>query len=329
MKYSVIMPTYNCEKYVEEAIKSVLCQSFSDFELIIIDDGSSDNTVATITAVISGDNRARIITKEHAGVSAARNRGIDEAKGEYLLFIDGDDTWHNDLLLECDGIVTGTELLVFDILRVVHCENGEKRKLENPRAETLEVRDCFLSEHLDEFFAGHNSSSPCNKVYSRHIVKKHSIRFASECCYLEDLKFNFDYLSHISSVRIYSKNLYFYRLFEKSQITKRAFTSPFVNADSVYVSALFFLTSIKKDFSEVASVNGLLLSAYFNEFSFWLSEKDSKGQLEILKMLNRSKGYVNLLRSMGGKACALLRWLRLFHLERAQLKLIKYRFLEK
>ena len=327
MKYSVIMPTYNCEKYVEEAIKSVLCQSFSDFELIIIDDGSSDNTVATITAVISGDNRARIITKEHAGVSAARHRGIDEAKGEYLLFIDGDDTWHNDLLLECDKAISGTNLFIFDILRVVYCENGEVRKLDNPRPETLEICDVIPSENTDEFFSAHNLSSPCNKIYRRSIVEKHNIYFDCECCYLEDLKFNFDYLSHVSSARIYSKNLYYYRLFETNQINKRSFAIPFVNADAVYTSAINFLASIKKDFGEVGSINGLLLSAYFNEFAFWANGKDEKKQIELLNVLNKSKGYADLLKNMQGKACKLLRVFRMLNLKRAQIKLIKKRFL--
>ena len=178
MKYSVIMPTYNCEKYVEEAIKSVLCQSFSDFELIIVDDGSSDNTVATITAVISGDNRARIITKEHAGVSATRNRGIDEAKGEYLLFIDGDDMWHKDLLLKCDGVISDKDMLIFGILSRVNCKNGEVKEFSDSGFDSEKIQDINITDDLDSFFSSYNVASPCNKVYRKELVQKNKTRFS-------------------------------------------------------------------------------------------------------------------------------------------------------
>jgi glycosyltransferase involved in cell wall biosynthesis len=97
-RVTVITPAYNVANYIGEAIDSVLGQSISDFEYLIIDDGSSDRTVDEILHRISEDNRARLITMNHAGASAARNAGILQARGDFISFLDGDDRWHPKFL---------------------------------------------------------------------------------------------------------------------------------------------------------------------------------------------------------------------------------------
>lgn len=93
-KISVIIPLYNKESYCEEAINSVLAQSYSEFELIIINDGSTDKSKERALLVIEAESRARLIHQDNQGVSAARNRGVKEANYEYLAFLDADDLWH-------------------------------------------------------------------------------------------------------------------------------------------------------------------------------------------------------------------------------------------
>ncbi len=98
--FSVIMPAYNSEKFIMKSIKSVLAQTYTDFELIVIDDGSTDGTKAQIEQF--DDDRIRYIYQENAGVSAARNKGILESKGQYVCFLDSDDEWKpNHLELLC------------------------------------------------------------------------------------------------------------------------------------------------------------------------------------------------------------------------------------
>lgn len=94
--FSVIIPLFNKEKSILSTVNSVLNQSYKDFELLIINDGSTDNSRSVINNI--KDNRLRIIDKENGGVSSARNRGIKEAKNEWIAFIDGDDIWHIDHL---------------------------------------------------------------------------------------------------------------------------------------------------------------------------------------------------------------------------------------
>ncbi|NMF82946.1 glycosyltransferase family 2 protein [Nodosilinea sp. P-1105] len=95
-KISVIIPAYNSENTISETLQSVLSQSFHDFEVIIIDDGSTDQTYKIINQV--DDSRIHVFQYENAGVSTARNRGISLARGEFLTFIDADDLWTNDKL---------------------------------------------------------------------------------------------------------------------------------------------------------------------------------------------------------------------------------------
>lgn len=114
---SVVIPLYNKESQINQTIQSVLRQSFQDFEIVVVDDGSTDNSVSEVKRF--NDPRIRIISQTNAGVSAARNRGIAEAKGEFIALLDGDDEWKPDYLAtqyaltekypECDVFATDYE----------------------------------------------------------------------------------------------------------------------------------------------------------------------------------------------------------------------------
>ena len=93
-RVTVVTPAYNVAKYVGETVDSVLRQTFRDFEYLVVDDGSEDNSVDIVKAHAGDDPRFRLVAREHRGLSAARNAGIREAKGEYIAFLDGDDRWH-------------------------------------------------------------------------------------------------------------------------------------------------------------------------------------------------------------------------------------------
>ncbi|MHC1749572.1 MAG: glycosyltransferase family 2 protein [Cellulosilyticaceae bacterium] len=96
---SIVMPAYNCEKYIQEAIKSVTKQTYKNWELIIIDDGSKDNTVDIISELATQDKRIKFYKNEkNQGVSATRNKGIALARGEWIAFLDSDDMWQEEKL---------------------------------------------------------------------------------------------------------------------------------------------------------------------------------------------------------------------------------------
>lgn len=105
MKFSVIIPLYNKAPYVAKAIQSVLSQTFYDYELVIVDDGSRDDSAAVAQKAIEGRDRCQLIRQENAGVSVARNNGVAASQGEYLCFLDADDLWESTFLSEMAKLI--------------------------------------------------------------------------------------------------------------------------------------------------------------------------------------------------------------------------------
>ena len=106
MRFSVIIPLYNKALYVAKAVDSVLSQTFGDYELVIVDDGSKDSSVDVATKLIEGHLNCRLIRQENCGVSMARNNGVAVSQGEYLCFLDADDWWELTFLEEMDKLVS-------------------------------------------------------------------------------------------------------------------------------------------------------------------------------------------------------------------------------
>ena len=99
MMFSIVIPVYNVENYIERCIKSVLAQTFRNFELLIIDDGSTDHSLNIIKR-LQNEGKIRLFTQENRGTGAARNLGIKKANGDYCVFVDGDDYVHKDYALK-------------------------------------------------------------------------------------------------------------------------------------------------------------------------------------------------------------------------------------
>lgn len=105
MKFSVVIPLYNKEKEIRRTVESVLAQSCPDFELVIVDDGSTDGSAEITEALCAEDHRIRLIRKANGGVCSARNAGIDVSSGEFIALLDADDTWDPDFLLEAERMI--------------------------------------------------------------------------------------------------------------------------------------------------------------------------------------------------------------------------------
>ena len=120
MKVSIIVPVYQVEKEIPDCIRSVLSQTLEDFECILVDDGSRDNSIKAATEIFGDDPRFRVIHKENGGLSDARNRGIEEAQGEYVFFLDSDDEIEPSLLEKTYSSAKrhDSDIVVFDMLYV-------------------------------------------------------------------------------------------------------------------------------------------------------------------------------------------------------------------
>jgi len=115
--FSIVIPLYNKEKEISQTLKSILSQTFTDFEVIIVNDGSTDNSLKVVESI--KDDRIRIINKENGGVSSARNRGVLEAKGDYIAFLDADDLWDNKYLLTMNKLIND-----FNNASIFSCQFG-------------------------------------------------------------------------------------------------------------------------------------------------------------------------------------------------------------
>lgn len=153
-RVSVIIPVYNREKYIEEAVKSVLAQSLKDFEIIIVDDGSTDSTVQICRRLSERDERIRLFSSGHFGVSAARNKGIENSSGDYIFFLDSDDIIHPLLLETLVNAIKkhGAEISGSGIVNIRE-ENWEKAyRIIDSEREVGQTVQKSPEAALDEFF---------------------------------------------------------------------------------------------------------------------------------------------------------------------------------
>ena len=110
-RYSIIIPTYNRAGTVSNTLESCFSQTFEDFEIVVIDDGSKDNTVDVLRSI--DDPRLKVVTQENAGPAAARNTGLDNASGDFIAFLDSDDVWYPDFLATAEQMLSLNACLLY------------------------------------------------------------------------------------------------------------------------------------------------------------------------------------------------------------------------
>ncbi|PHM47217.1 glycosyltransferase family 2 protein [Xenorhabdus miraniensis] len=212
-KISVIVPVYNVEKYIEKCISSIKKQSYNNFEVIIINDGSIDKSIEKILPLIENDYRFKIITQKNSGLSAARNKGIEHATGEYISFIDSDDHIHNDFLQDMMNKITQThsDICVCDVQTVD--EDGNKiRYLKqhiNPENNSLDIYHVFLESVAV-------LPSAWNKIFKKEIVNETKFPVGR---YFEDIAIMHQIILNSKKICYINKPLYNY-VIRKNSITQ-------------------------------------------------------------------------------------------------------------
>lgn len=196
---SVIIPIYNVENYITRCVKSVQNQTYNDIEIILVDDGSPDKSGRIIDEIARYDSRIKVIHKSNRGVSSARNAGLDNASGEWVSFVDGDDWVETDYIsylldtaerIGCD-IVMGHSFFTID--------NSDSYDKEYSVTSTDAQRRIYNG---DIFVA------VWNKLYNLNLLKKHNIRFNEDIWYGEGMLFNIQCLQYVDKVAIGEKAVY-------------------------------------------------------------------------------------------------------------------------
>ena len=222
MKYSVIVPIYNVEDYLPRCIDSIISQTFTDFELILVDDGSPDNCGKICDEYAKKDNRIRVIHKENGGLSSARNAGLDVAKGEYIYFIDSDDYIKENLLEHClPYLEDGLDMVAFNYIQVNEKTKEERVSTYNPslfEIHTPKERNRFIIDTLLPCRIGWEA---WGRIFRRSIIEEKSLRFAdNRKIFAEDLYFSLCYLAHATRIISISSPLYYYITRENSIMGK-------------------------------------------------------------------------------------------------------------
>ena len=219
MKFSVIIPCYNVEKYIENTVKTVLNQTYKDFEIILIDDGSKDSTLAILNNLKETDDRIKVFTQPNKGVSYTRNRGIDIAKGEYIYFLDADDEIKNTLFEEADKVLIKKSIGVFSFGYKVIKDTKERMYIANKEFEGLYTS----KEFLKKYFKLEIPQSICSLIVRRNSLK--NIKFNEKLKIGEDLDFQIRVILLNNEKEIYyTSDIYFYYIMRKnSAMTSKKF----------------------------------------------------------------------------------------------------------
>ncbi|HRH35096.1 MAG TPA: glycosyltransferase family 2 protein [Catalimonadaceae bacterium] len=208
---SVIMPVYNVEKYISKSIESVLRQTYSNFELLIIDDGSPDGSAAIALEYVKSDSRIKLHHKKNGGLSDARNYGLDRAEGEYIYFIDSDD-WIEPHLLETGlAALTSekTDLVIFGyFLDTTDLDNNpqSQRPVFHKKARYDKVAGNLT---IDENLMGLLGYA-WNKIYKHSFLKSNNLHFDKGVSLVEDILFNAQVYKQTDALVILPDCLYHY-----------------------------------------------------------------------------------------------------------------------
>ena len=219
IKYSIIIPIYNASKYLRNTLDSILKQEYKNYEVILVNDGSTDDSLDICNEYKEKNKNFKVITIENSGSGIARNTGIKEAKGEFLYFPDSDDVLVDDALSKIDNIISSknADLYVFAFYKAYRDSDELKlEKYEDNFLDSDKVRANY--EMYMEKSGIYIQGAPWNKVFRRDIVNKYNIEYPSLKRH-QDECFIVRYMAHTKNVLVSKEPIYIYylnRLYEES-----------------------------------------------------------------------------------------------------------------
>lgn len=263
---SIIIPVYNAENTLQQCIDSILDQDFIDFELILIDDGSKDSSLNICREYEQKDNRIRVISKENGGVSSARNRGIDEAKGQWITFVDADDYIEQGYLR---NIKDADADLIIKNYKYLHSYSLSANQIEI----YMDV-DMSDSKEITEFISNNLATmvfrGPCHKFYKKELIG--NIRFNEKMKVGEDSCFVFDYLKQIKSINILPDAAYIIRTTDVASNVKYSCSTEYA------IKSLTYLFHSYIELQKVFPITSESFLSYLGYFKL-ISKNDWKKKL--------------------------------------------------
>lgn len=303
---SVIIPVYNSEQYLGDCIKSVLLQTYSNIEILIVDDGSTDGSPQICDHYAQNDDRIRVIHKPNEGVSAARNIGIEKANGEYIVFVDSDDRLDSNALETAHDSATDTkaDLVIWNYYfvrgsKIIRNEDfpesgvyDDEGLIDSLIASTLCPLICKLKTPNDLIIG---MSFTWNKMFRKSVLQDHTIRFNEEISMYEDIAFVCRYLKHTDTVAFVDECNYFYRVLDTN--ATNSYKAKLVDNDNKLMSelqeALPEMTELQKEAYTARRIRCITDIAKYLYFHKDNKKKDVRGFLMALK---ENKEYADAIR---------------------------------
>ena len=220
---SIIVPVYNAEKGIRRCVDSILGQEFTDFELLLVDDGSTDGSPAILDAYAAADQRVTVIHKPNSGVSATRNLALGKAKGTYIQFLDADDWITEDAtkLLVRSALENNADMVIADFYRVVGNDVARKGQIggDATSLSRQEYADLMMKDPADFYYG-----VIWNKLYRASIIRDHGVRMDETLNWCEDFIFNLEYVLHVRTVAVLRSPIYYYVKTEGSLVSRTDLT---------------------------------------------------------------------------------------------------------
>lgn len=268
--FSVIMPVYNAEKTVEKAIKSVLNDNNKNVELVIVNDGSTDNSEAVIKKYLV-DSRMSYYYQDNAGVSTARNYALSVAKGEYIAFLDSDDFFEEDAFVKLTKHIDEhhCDMIGFGYYAERFSNEGKFISTKTQSiSQTLIFSSANAEEHIEYLFRSSKVlfQTACGKVFKKTLISKNYISFDKNLVCFEDMKFVFDYIRACESILFLPSVFYHYCGFSEygSSLKKRRGKELTSNVSSCFSS--FVKLADKYNYSD--EFRAFMYEQFFADFTY-------------------------------------------------------------
>ena len=290
---SIIIPVYNIERYLRTCIDSILQQSFRNFELILVDDGSTDSSGAICDFYSQADSRGVSFHKKYEGVSVARNYGIDKAQSDWICFIDSDDWVEKDFLLTFSKYLSDKKTLIYQGI-LFDYENAPQKNSPLCKYPSICISINDYNQ-IAQFNILHNGA-PVAKLFNKQILDNYHIRFIPKLSIYEDLLFVWNYLQHIEKIQLSDMVSYHYMKRNiKSLTTKSHSPKQLMFVIDQLIDSIFqlnkkcnlvksdYLKKIQIDFPiyQIINMLGCINNKNYNSILLYFQNKISLSQLPI------------------------------------------------
>ena len=294
--FSVIVPVYKVEEYLSRCVESVLTQSFSDYELILVDDGSPDRCPEICNAYEKMDSRVSVIHKANGGLSSARNRGLQSARGKYILFLDSDDFWIRDTALQDLYQLITREAPDVIVIKSVSFHQSDESFTENHYS--VEDTGLLSDDYDDRFsqlvFAGAFQACAWNKVFARKLMDKRDLLF-QEGIIAEDVDWAARLGLAAESISFLPEAVYGYRIGRPGAITSSLKQKNLIDTKWGIEQCVRFMREEERSETFRSAFFGYVAYRYV----IWMAESFLVRDPQKRPLIQEMKGYAWLLRYDG------------------------------